>query len=254
MERGMAATEGGGGVPAYRGAAREVAARILAGDIGPGGRVPSERELAVEYGISRMTARSAIRLLEKRGLVERRGRSGTFVSAPKIEIDLSSVAGFSSRLLRQGISPGAEVVEARTVPASEIDARGAESLGVSADEAVHVLVRTRTGNGEPLALEESHFPARLCPDLLERDLTGSVYDVLRESYGLDPAHLRQEVEVTQLDTDAAEKLGVRADVPILRVVRVAWDAERRPIEFARDLYRGDRLIFVSDTEQTSEEG
>jgi len=59
------------------------------------------------------------------------------------------------------------------------------------------------------------------------------------------------VELTQLDTDAAEKLGVRAEVPVLRVVRVAWDSERRPIEFARDLYRGDRLIFISDTEQTS---
>jgi GntR family transcriptional regulator len=90
--------------------------------------------------------------------------------------------------------------------------------------------------------------------LLEKDLSGSMYDVLRESYGLAPAHLRQEVEMTQLDTDAAETLGIRADVPVLRVVRVAWDAHRRPIEFARDLYRGDRLIFVSDTEQTSGEG
>ncbi len=176
------------------------------------------------------------------------------MSAPKIEIDLSAVAGFSARLLRQGISPGAEVVEARTVPAPELDARGAEALGVSGDEMVHVLVRTRTGNGEPLALEESYFPAKHCPDLLEKDLSGSMYDVLRESYGLAPAHLRQEVEMTQLDTDAAETLGIRADVPVLRVVRVAWDAHRRPIEFARDLYRGDRLIFVSDTEQTSGEG
>jgi GntR family transcriptional regulator len=238
------------GVPAYREAARRIAERVSGGDLVSGGRVPSERELAIEYGVSRMTARSAIRLLERRGLVERRGRSGTFVSAPKIEIDLSSVAGFSSRLLRQGISPGAEVAEARTVPASDLGARGAEALGVSEGEMVHVLVRTRTGNGEPLALEESYFPARHCPDLLDRDLSGSIYDVLRESYGLEPTHLHQEVELTQLDTDAAEKLGVRAEVPVLRVVRVAWDADRRPIEFARDLYRGDRLIFISDTEQT----
>ncbi|MGH3087546.1 MAG: GntR family transcriptional regulator [Rubrobacteraceae bacterium] len=239
------------GVPAYRSAARELAARIRGGDLGSGSRVPSERELAVEYGISRMTARSAIRLLERRGLVERRGRSGTFVSAPKIELDLSAVAGFSARLLRQGISPGAEIIEARTVPVSDLDARGAEALEIEGDEPVHIVVRSRTGNGEPLALEESYFPARYCPDLLEKDLTGSIYGLLSRDYGLEASHLRQEVEVTQLDMDAAEKLGARADVPVLRVTRVAWDSGRRPMEFARDLYRGDRLVFVSDTDRSA---
>jgi hypothetical protein len=40
---------------------------------------------------------------------------------------------------------------------------------------------------------------------------------------------------------------------VLRVTRIAWDAEDRVIEFARDLFRGDRLLFVSDTDQTTED-
>jgi len=41
-------------------------------------------------------------------------------------------------------------------------------------------------------------------------------------------------------------------VPVLRVTRTAWDTDGKPIEFARDLYRGDRLLFISETEQVEE--
>jgi GntR family transcriptional regulator len=246
------ADETAGDVPIYRGVARELAGLIRRGDLLPGGRVPSERELAGEYGISRMTARAALNLLEQRGLIERRDRSGTFVASPKIALDLSTVAGLSARLLRQGITPGAEVIEGRTVAVGELEGAVAEALGVAGEEPVHVVVRRRTGNGEPLALEESYFPARYCAGLLDNDLTGSIYELLRDGYGLEPARLHQEVEVTQLDTVAAVKLGVRPDVPVLLVTRTAWDGGGRPIEFARDLYRGDRLLFVAETEEAGE--
>lgn len=236
-------------LPIYRSIARGLAGRIRSGELAPGGRVPSERELASEVGISRMTARAALSLLEQRGLIERRGRSGTFVARPKIRLDLSSVAGLSARLLRQGITPGAEVIERHTALARELEGVVAEALGVAEGESVHVVVRRRTGNGEPLALEESFFPARYCLDLLDRDLTGSIYELLRDEHGLEPARLHQEVEMTQLDSAAAIKLGVRPDVPVLLVTRTAWDAEGRRIEFARDLYRGDRLLFVAETDQ-----
>lgn len=241
------------GSPAYRSVASALAGRIRSGELSPGSRVPSERELAVDYGVSRMTARAAVNLLGQRGLIERRGRSGTFVAAPKIELDLSSVAGLSARLLRQGITPGARVVEAWETTAGELDDAVAESLGVADDELLYGVVRTRTGDGEPLALEESYFPALYCPGLLANDLTGSIYDLLAETFGLYPAHLRQEVELTQLDAAAAAKLGTRPDVPVLQVTRTAWDADGRPIEFARDLYRGDRLLFISETERTEGE-
>ncbi len=219
----------------------------------PGHRIPSERELASEYGISRMTARAALGLLEQRGLIERRDRSGTYVAYPKIRLDLSSVAGLSARLLRQGITPGAEIIEKHTSPAGQLEGAVVEALETSGDEPVHVVVRRRTGNGEPLALEESYFPARCCPDLLDDDLTGSIYEILRDEFYLEPARLHQEVELTQLDSGAAMKLGVRPDVPMLLVTRTAWDADDRPIEFARDLYRGDRLLFVAETDEAAGE-
>jgi len=232
--------------PIYRAVAGALIERIESSDLPPGSRCPSERQLASEYGISRMTARAAVNLLVQRGYVERKNGSGTFVASPKIELDLSTVAGFSDRVLRHGITPGARVIEARTVRAGELDASVATALEISDKEPVHVLVRARTGDHELLALEESYFPARYCPALLDNELTGSIYELLRTTCNLEPAHLRQRLEVTQLNSSAAEVLATHPDAPALRVTRTTWDAQGRPIEFARDLYRGDRLLFVSD--------
>jgi GntR family transcriptional regulator len=242
------------GTPAYRRVGDDLAACIRSGELAPGARVPSERELAVQLGISRMTARAAVDLLARRGLVERRERSGVFVAWPKIEQSLDTVVGLSDQLGGRGVVPGAEVIEGRTVAAAELgDAEVVPRLGLSEGEAVHVIFRVRTGDGEPLVLEENYLPERLLPGLLGEDLSGSLYSLVRERYGLSVARTRQELEPTPLDSVAAAMLGVRPDVPALRVARTAWDAEGRAIEFARDLHRGDRMVFVSET-STPKEG
>jgi GntR family transcriptional regulator len=243
-----------GGVPAYRRVGDELAARIRSGELAPGARVPSERELAAGRGISRMTARAAVGLLARRGLVERRERSGVFVARPKIEQSLDTVAGLSDQLGGRGVVPGAEVIEVRTVRVGELgDAEVASRLGLSDEDAVHVIVRVRTGDGEPLVLEENYLPERLLPGLLAEDLSGSLYALVRERYGLSVARTRQELEPTPLDSGAAALLGISPDVPALRVTRTAWDAEGCAIEFARDFHHRDRMIFVSDTSAPKEE-
>lgn len=236
-----------GVAPAYRRVGDVLVARIRSGELAPGARVPSERELATEHGISRMTARAAVDLLARRGLVERKERSGVFVARPKIEQSLDTVAGLSDQLESRGVAPGAEVLEARTVEAGTLgDAEVVARLGISEGDRVHVIVRVRTGDGEPLVLEENYMPERLLPGLLGEDLTAGLYALMRERYGLSPARSRQELEPSLLDPGAAAALGASPEAPALRVTRVAWDARGRPIEFARDLHRGDRLLFVSE--------
>lgn len=242
-------------VPAYRRVGDEISARIKSGEFAPGTRIPSERELAVEQGISRMTARAAVDLLARRGLVERREGSGVFVARPKIEQSLDTVAGLSDQLGARGVVPGAEVLDARTVSVGDLgDVEVVSRLGLSGDDGVHVILRVRTGDGEPLVLEETYMPAGLLPGLLGEDLSGSLYALARERYGLSVADARQELEPTPLDPGAAAMLGVRPDVPALRVTRTAWDAEGRAIEFARDLHRGDRVVFVSGSSARGRKG
>src|SRR5512141_1422348 len=88
---------------------------IRDGRLVPGDRLPPERELAAEHGVSRMTARQALQTLEARGLLRRAiGRSGgSFVARPKLERDLGTFSGLSEQLRRQGVAAGARVLAAR---------------------------------------------------------------------------------------------------------------------------------------------
>src|SRR5438309_10840627 len=83
------------GRPAHTQIEERLAEAIAAGELRPGDRLPPERELAERFGVSRMTLRHALESLARRGmLVRARGRrGGTFVGEPKIERDLTTVAG-----------------------------------------------------------------------------------------------------------------------------------------------------------------
>ena len=240
--------------PVYRQIAKAYEHQIREGLLAPGSPIPSERELALKHGISRMTARRAIDTLALRGLVERRGRVGVTVARLKICWDLTSVAGLHEQLSRQGIIPGAEVLRAETLPAGELDPNVGRQLQLLAEEAVHVVFRRRTGDDEPIALEHSYFPAMRFPELLRHDLTASIYRLLASEYGVEPVRSRQQIEPTLLGVTSASALSANPDVPVLIVTRTVCDERSRPIEYARDVYRGDRISFVAETHHDDDAG
>ena len=139
-----------------------LAGQIAAGELVPGDRLPTEHDLAAWFGVSRMTLRHALAELAKRGLVTKTvGRhGGTFVAAPKLEQDLTTLAGFSEQLRRHGMVAGARVLSARMRPAGPA-ARAALRLGP--DDQVHDIRRIRLADGRPVALEHSQFPAARFP-------------------------------------------------------------------------------------------
>src|SRR3954447_15658904 len=96
--------------PMYRQVADQLAAEIASGELPPGHRVPSERVIAERHGLSRMTARQAVELLLRRGLVYRRPGSGTYVAAARVEHTLQWFAGFTEQMRAQGIQPGGRVL------------------------------------------------------------------------------------------------------------------------------------------------
>lgn len=233
--------------PVYQHLYDQLAGRLRRGDIAPGGRLPSERQLAGELGVSRMTARAAVDLLVQRGLVERRERSGVYAARPKIEQRLSDTAGLSQQLLRRGVRPGARVVEGAPVRAGELPAEARLALELRPGALAYRVVRVRLGDDEPLALEETYFPAALCAGLLEADLSGSLYGWLETQRGLRAGRNRQELVPGLLEAGAARLLGTHPNSPVLGVVRTTWTPGGVPFEYARDLYRADRIRFVVET-------
>jgi len=190
-----------------------LAGEIATGGLGPGDRLPAEHDLAAWFGVSRMTLRHALAELVKRGLVTKTvgRRGGTFVAAPKLEQDLTTLAGFSEQLRRHGMVAGARVLTAIARPAGP--AAGA-ALQIGPDDPVYEVRRIRLADGRPIAAERSVFPADRFPGMLDSRLDGSLYELLEVRYGLRPHRARESLEPVTAGVREAEALEVAVGAPL----------------------------------------
>lgn len=227
-------------LPAYARIEQWLMQVIGRGELVPGDRLPGEEQLAARLGVSRMTLRQALASLENLGTVVRKqGRlGGTFVSEAKIECDLTGLAGFTEQMRRANVRAGARLVSSTTQPA---DQQVARALSLERGGAVHEIIRVRTANREPLALERAYFPAAVFPDLLSHGLTGSIYKLLTRDYGHRPHVANESLEPVIPSADEAKLLGVDGSIPLMLIERTAFTAAGLAIEYARDLFRSERV-------------
>lgn len=157
-----------------------VASRFKAGD-----RLPSERELAEEFKVSRPTVREAMLALEIRGLVEARHGSGIYVREnPELaalgELDIGAFELTEARLLFEG---EAAALAATTITDEELAALEAtltemavenegEYIGEQADRRFHLAIAEATRNSAIVGVVESLWDIRyrspLCRHMLKR--------------------------------------------------------------------------------------
>jgi GntR family transcriptional regulator len=223
--------------PLYLWVASLLRDQIEAGQLDPHASVPSERALSERYGVSRMTARHAVETLTREGYVYRNPRRGTFVAEPRLRF---SVGSFTRMMTEADHVPGTKVLSAATLEPDPLISR---MLGIPPGGRVHLLQRLRTAKGEPIAIENIHLSAERFPDLLEHDLTGSLWELLRTQYSVEPVKADARVVAITLDRFEAETLGVKPGSPAIVLNRTVFGAEGEIVELARDVYRGDRAEF-----------
>lgn len=220
-----------------------LASAIDDGRLEPGERLPPERELAAQLQVSRMTLRQALDSLERRGVLRRAvGRSGgTFVSERKVRRDLSHYAGLADQLRTQHIEVSAQVLESFRRGASPAIA---SALKLPVGEPVFEIARVRIAAGRPVALERTNYPEARYPGLLEHPLDGSIYDLLRTEYGGVPESAVEYLEPIAAGPEEVAALHVPSGAPLMNVERIAFDRDGQPVEFSRDIFRGDRTRMV----------
>ncbi|MDQ1752903.1 MAG: GntR family transcriptional regulator [Pseudonocardiales bacterium] len=108
-------------------------------------------------------------------------------------------------------------------------------------EPVHEVVRVRSADRQPLALERSFFPAGIFGDLLEHDLTGSLYHLLTNRYEQRPLTATEFLEPVNPTETETELLGLEQGIAVMLVERTAFTAAGLAVEYARDLFRPDRV-------------
>lgn len=210
-----------------------------AGRLRPGERIGSERAIADELGIPRTQLRAVLEVLEAQGFVQRRlGRTGgVFLDNGRIQRHLNTIQGVPEMVREQGLPMTTRVLHTEiALPfADEI-----RNLCIESDAPVVRATRLRLVGGRSWSLDHSVLPARRFPRLWERDLTGSLYGILRTEYEVEPDRAEESLEVVSASSEQARLLSIEEGAALMEIWRVTFDASDTPIEFAHDFFRADR--------------
>jgi GntR family transcriptional regulator len=226
-----------GPIPIFEQIKERLERAITSGELAAHGRIPSERELSAQYHVSRMTIRQALGALVRSGALYSRSGKGTFVAERKIEQPLQRLTSFTEDMRARGMRPSSQLLGAERI-AAQLEV--AHALGLPSGSQLVRITRLRLANDEPLAIEASHLPDVLFPGLLERDLSGSLYEVLHRDYGVTLSSARQAIEASAATDDERELLALPEGIPVLRLRRLTFDARGSAVEFVMAVYRGDR--------------
>ncbi|MDG4832803.1 GntR family transcriptional regulator [Solwaraspora sp. WMMD1047] len=214
-----------------------------------GSRLPAEKELAVQFEVSRMTVRQALDALAADGRVERVPGLGTFVRRPTVAMG-PHLTSFSEDMRNRGLRPSS-----RLIAIEEVTATGevATDLGVDPASPVIRLERLRFADDEPMCLEDAHLPSRLQRVLDDADLEGSLHEVLAKA-GIVIAAARRRVRAVPAPARDARLLGLPEHAPALEIVDLFFDTGRRPVQRSRSRYRHDRYEVQSDLFRPADPG
>ncbi len=212
---------------------------IIGRIIVPEAAIPPERDMAEEFGVSRLTVRKAVDGLVNEGLITRRRGAGTFV-ASRVEKSFSKLSSFSEDMISRGRLPHSEWL-ARS--AGGVTPEEALSLGLSPGSQVFRFQRLRFADGQTMALEHSTIPAYCLPSL--EAVETSLYAAL-EKAGNRPVRALQRLRAVAFTPEQAETLGVRAGDAGLFIERRGFLIDGRAAEFTQSWYRGDAYDVVAE--------
>lgn len=223
-------------IPAHTRIRSDLLADIESGALQASARLPGESELAVKYGVTRMTVRQAMTSLVNDGLVVRRRGVGTFVARDAAQRrNMSRLTGFTEDMQSEGRSVRTRVLTQQIEPVTGAEAA---ALGVRDGGFVTFVERVRSIDDGPVILQRSWVPIKCCPNLWHDELVeGSLYATLRTRYAIELRRADQRFAAVSATRELANLLEVPLRTPLLRVERLTFDPANEPVEFARSWTR-----------------
>jgi GntR family histidine utilization transcriptional repressor len=217
-----------------------IVAKIQNGTWRPGDRLPSENDLVVQFGISRMTVNRALRQLMEQGRIRRVAGVGSFVADEKPQANLLQIASLSDDIRRRGHDYLCKVIVVERVSASlEI----ASALGLGTGESVFHSVCVHHEDGVPMQLEDRYVNPHMVPDFLKQDFPREQpSDFLLRTVLLD--QMEHVVDAVLPSPEQARLLQMEVTQPCLLLTRRTWRREV-PITIVRCLHPGMRYRLGS---------
>ena len=226
-------------LPLYQQLQRGLREAIEKHILGPDDALPSERQLAEDLGVSRITVRKAIDGLAAEGLLVSRQGSGNFVST-RIEKNFAKLTSFSEDMRARGRTPRSVWLkrsEGTVTPEESM------KLALSPGTLVFRFHRLRFADEEPMSIE---FATIVASSLASLDaVEDSLYDAL-ERAGNRPVRALQRLHSMLLNAEQAKLLKAKTHDAGLFVERLGYLRDGRAIELSQSFYRGDTYDFVAE--------
>jgi GntR family phosphonate transport system transcriptional regulator len=217
-------------------------AEIAVGHYRPGDKLPTEAELSARFEVNRHTVRRALAAMQEAGLVHARRGAGVFVAAAPTDYRLGRRTRFRQNIEAAGQDPQRRLLRLETRKA---DPREAEVLALAPGSEVHVTETVGLADGVPMTLSASVFPAARFPCLPARfNETASVTAALAAEGLADYTRLWTRLTAERASPTQALHLRLPKGAPLLRSVALNVDPQRRPVEYGRTWFAGDRVQLV----------
>ena len=204
-----------------------------------GQRLPSERDLADEFGVSRMTLRQAITLLVEEGVLTRKVGSGTYVASTRVQEKMRGTTSFTEIIQLQGKTPSSQLLSYIKTQPNE---KERQMLHLDSKENIIRMERVRFADGVPVVYEVASIPERLIQNVKKEDVTNHFFKTLTDNgYRIGKSH--QTIFARLSNDKVARLLDIKKNQAILALRQVSYLEDGQPFEYVNSQYVGDRFEF-----------
>ncbi|EEY80303.1 MULTISPECIES: GntR family transcriptional regulator [Streptococcus] len=204
-----------------------------------GQRLPSERDLAETFQVSRMTLRQAITLLVEEGVLERRVGSGTFVASTRVQEKMRGTTSFTEIMKSQGKTPSSQLISyRRTLPSKQ----EIEKLGINKTENIIRMERVRYADKLPVVYEVASIPEKFIKNFNKEEITSHFFQTLQK-HGYKIGKSQQTIYARLAKEKIAHYLGIPRGHAILALTQVSYFEDGTAFEYVKSQYVGDRFEF-----------
>jgi GntR family transcriptional regulator len=214
---------------------------IITGEYQPGDRLSPEKELVDRFGLSRVTVRHGLALLEREGWILKRQGLGTFV-CNSIEQDLTSVQTVSEVARANGIITDTRLLSfGPVIPPKPI----AKALGRPANEKLLRIEKLHADDVSPIALTQSFVPLAVQPEaeIMRSQPSVAMIAIWEHSFGVRIRGAQHHFRAEPADADTASALALDVGAPVLALDRILYAEDGRALEFISTFYRWNRYQF-----------
>jgi len=212
-----------------------------------GDKIPNETELGEIFKVSRITIRRAIKELVEENTIEVIRGKGTFVKAPKTNLHLMNLKGFTEGLSTEESNVEKQILYKKVV---NDDAEMPKVFLEKYDEFLK-LVRIVKDSDGPISLDYAYLPTSLYPDI-DSLIYGNVstFKIIRENYNMKFVRVEKEIEYVHPSNEICKHLGVNKTSTVILVNKIIYGFNDLPVHYSKYYLLGDRVKFYIDADYT----